>query len=72
MKVKELIESIQEGLDTCEDFLDWDIAVEYPIKIDKNMKNDIFKDTENRKFCKIHGFNNYFIEKKIFTINIHY
>lgn len=72
MKVKQLLDAIELGKKGYKDFLEWEIAVETPLEIDVNMKNDMLKDGEGWKYCKCHGFNTYMPKEKVFTVNIHY
>jgi hypothetical protein len=73
VKVKELLEAIQTAKEKhYPDIEDWDVAVEVPLRVDDNMKNDIIIDYEDWMYCKCHGFNTYMPNEKVFTINIHY
>ena len=79
MKVKELLEIIEMNKRSFFDFLEWDVALEHvenPEK-DLNCKGDIIKSEnfdDKCVFIKSHcmGCCTYFVEKKIFGIQIHY
>ena len=72
MKVKDLIEAIEQGKKEYKEFLEWNVAVETPFTVDTNMEKDMLKDSEGWQYCKCHGFNTYMPKEKVFSINIHY
>lgn len=81
MKIKELLETIEQGKLRYSDFLEWNVAVENfnDPEQDCNCKSDILYSHDeccgfSWKFVKSHsmGCCTYFIKEKVLGIQVHY
>jgi len=77
MKVKDLIQEIEDCKQEYHDFLEWDIYTEQINEIDKQSKktNPQWKwlmDSEEWEYLECAGFWTKFPKEKAFTINVNY
>jgi len=80
MKVKELINEIEECKEKYSDFLEWDIYTEQIEESDKTTKKGSgfggnwkwVTDGDDWEYIECAGFWTKFPDKKIFTINVNY
>lgn len=80
MKVKDLVNEIEECKQKYDDFLEWDVYTEQCDEDDKNTKKGkdfggywgIVGDSEDWEYFECAGFWTKFPDKKIFTINVNY
>ena len=77
MKVRELLESIENWKREYPDLLDYDVYTEQVNTQDREYKEryqkwEIESDSDGWEYFKCHGFNTVFSDKKIFTINVNY
>ena len=75
MKIKELLQMIEENQKDYSDFMEWDVALEH---VENPCKEDIVTAVENDgtewKFIKTHCMEccTRFIKKKVFGIQVNY
>ena len=83
MKVKDLLEAIEDSKNCYSDFLEWDVYTEQISETDKVFKTgkgvDGFQkdwghltDSEGWLYVHCAGFNTLFEKEKVFTINVNY
>ena len=77
MKVKNLLEEIEQCKKDYPDFLEWDVYTEQVFEIDKQFKKSSpgwkwLTGSEGWEYLECAGFWTKFPEEKVFTINVNY
>ena len=76
MKVRDLLETIEKRKKDFPDILDWDIYIqvvnEENYESKKRSNWTFLKDSEDWEYIECAGWNTYFTEEKVLTINADY